>query len=171
MASYLNIDPETDKGQSYMDAGTVYFKDGSHVLRSHGVSFHNGEMYCVAPIVMGNEAGSFTTPRSGTVDFWAVGKNCCGISGADFSCGDSLSGMAHSGLRSLDERSRSMYLLGVQEWSATNGIPVKHPLFFEWVKDPVSYIDELQVNGSIDFVYGTAMSFFLSLVASALSHN
>lgn len=40
-----------------------------------------------------------------------------------------------------------MYVLGVQEWSATTGLPVRHPLFFTWVRDPIVHAESLQDPG------------------------
>ena len=54
------------------------------------------EVYCVAPI---------TTPSmlTQTLDFWAVGTDCCGTSSSDFRCGEYANPRARSGLRVLDE--------------------------------------------------------------------
>jgi len=182
MASYINIDPASDKGQSYMDAGTVYFKDGSYVLRDKALAFRNGLTYCVAPIVQAPleyEPGSpsletvsgFAMPRSGTVDFWAVGTDCCGKDGGSFSCGQVQSTLARSGLRLLDDTSRSMYLLAVQEWSASTGIPVRHPLFFHWVKDPVLTIEAIYLDAWNDFWTRFAICLFTSLAVSVVVHG
>lgn len=181
MASYVNIDPEMDRGQSFMDAGTVYFKEGSYVLRNHTIAFRNGLTYCVAPIVRAPveyQPGSqelptvngFVLPRSGTVDFWAVGTDCCGTSGNTFDCGDVNAFTARSGLRILDDTSRSMYLLGVQEWSATTGLPVRHPLFFSWVKDPIMFAENLQDQCAADFITRITSCCFLTLVGSYFLH-
>jgi len=182
MANYINIDPATDKGQSYMDAGTVYFKEGSYVLRSKAIAFHNGLTYCVAPIVrapVDYEPGSgayetettFVLPQSGTVDFWAVGTDCCGKDGNSFSCGDVTSRVARSGLRLLDDTSRSMYLLAVQEWTATTGLPVRHPVFFRWTKDPLAYLDGVHTNAWHDFWLHAVGCFLAALVLSFMLHS
>mmetsp|Transcript_86916 Transcript_86916/g.243555 ORF Transcript_86916/g.243555 Transcript_86916/m.243555 type:complete len:319 (-) Transcript_86916:97-1053(-) len=154
MASYVNVDPGVDVGQSFMDAGTIYFKEGSFPLARKGLAFHNGATYCVAPIVRAplqllpgqsspttlRTATGFNLPSSGTIDFWAVGTNCCGKTGTDepFTCGDAQSQIARSGARVLNNAERSMYVLAVQEWSASTGLPVRHPIFFKWSKDPIS---------------------------------
>lgn len=182
MATYVNIDPDSDRGQSYMDAGTVYFKDGSYVLSDHAIAFRNGQTYCVAPIVKapieyqeGSAApetvNGFIVPRSGTVDFWAVGTDCCGSSGNTFDCGDTNSLVARSGLRILDDSSRSMYLLGVQEWSATTGLPVRHPLFFRWTKDPILYEEILQKACTFTFAVRLVFCFVASLFGAFVVHS
>eukprot|EP00419_Tripos_fusus_P056759 CAMPEP_0172928216 /NCGR_PEP_ID=MMETSP1075-20121228/217864_1 /TAXON_ID=2916 /ORGANISM="Ceratium fusus, Strain PA161109" /LENGTH=211 /DNA_ID=CAMNT_0013789495 /DNA_START=653 /DNA_END=1288 /DNA_ORIENTATION=- len=141
MASYINIDPATDKGESYMDAGIMYFKEDSRVRKETAVAFRNGMTYCVAPIMRhvqeSKPGGGPVAPPSGTVDFWAVGVDCCGKKGETFTCGEVGTSLARSGLRLMDGTARSMFLLGVQEWSAGTGLPVRHPVFFHWVADPI----------------------------------
>lgn len=181
MANYVNIDPATDKGQSYMDAGTIYFKEGSYVLRSKAIAFHNGLTYCVAPIVrapVDYQAGSgafetesgFVLPQSGTVDFWAVGTDCCGKDGNTFNCGDVNSRLSRSGLRLLDDTARSMYLLAVQEWSATTGLPVRHPVFFRWTQDPLIHLADVQSGAWQYFWLHTIGCLLVSFVMSFLLH-
>lgn len=178
MASYADIDPSSDRGQSYMDAGTIYFKEGVHVERSKPVGFRNGLKYCVAPIVRTplkqnssvqnpDTFNRFVLPRSGTVDFWAVGIDCCGDT---FYCDQSDSELARSGLRSLNEHHRAMYLLAVQEWSAATGLPVRHPVFFHWVKDPLSSMDNILSQATTDFTIWTLTCLGVSFVMSFFCH-
>jgi len=161
MASYVNIDPSVDKGRSYMDAGTVYFKQGSYVDSKS--AFHNGLTYCVAPIQRGNGSRPVGT------DFWAIGVDCCGDNGEKFRCGD-VSTKTRSGLRLLDDTNRAMYLLAVQEWSATTGLAVDHPIFFRWTQDPLSYREELHERGGSVFWEQTTMCFVLTFIATFLVH-
>lgn len=174
MASYVNIDPSADKGQSYMDAGRVYFKDGSHVQEDKAIAFRNGFTYCVAPIVseslVANEGTGFPVPASGTVDWWAVGTDCCGRNGNVFDCGDVHSRMARSGMRELNDNRRQMYLLAVQEWSASTGLPVRHPLFFSWAKDPLIYTDNIQRKAWQEYTINVVICFFVSLIVSFVLH-
>ncbi|CAE7205045.1 SCN5A [Symbiodinium microadriaticum] len=147
MANYVNVDPSVDKGTSFMDAGSVYFKEGSSVDLTKAIAFRNGLTYCVAPIYSeplegtGNEpktAAGFVIPKSGTLDFWAVGTDCCGTTGTPFQCHDATSPFARSGLRIVEDNHKAMYQLAVQEWTATTGIPARNPLFFQWVVDPIA---------------------------------
>jgi len=177
MATYVNIDPARDRGQSFMDAGTVYFRDGAYVLKSHSIAFRNGHVYCVAPIVRADpnathlkKVNGFALPQSGTVDFWAVGVDCCGEEGNEFHCADADSPYARSGVRALDEMARSMYLLGVQEWSATTGLPVRHPLFFSWVLDPIAHPEGIIEDGEKLFLQRLGCCFFASLFAGYFIH-
>lgn len=153
MASYVNIDPSTDRGQTYMDAGQVYFKEGTQVEISKAIAFQEDQIYCVAPIVQqtldsgGDKSGNGLTgnslkmPASGTVDFWAVGINCCDPSGLNFKCGESKNPLARAGIRELRDDARPFFLMAVQEWTAWLQLPAKHPVFFHWVQDPLLQVD------------------------------
>lgn len=165
MASYVNVDPNYDKGRTYMDAGVIYFKQNSYVDASKAVAFHNGLTYCVAPIMRTNISGAVPS-----VDFWAVGTDCCGDSGAQFTCGD-MGSKARSGLRLLDDTSRAMYLLGVQEWSATAGVRVDHPLFFRWSRDPITYREETYNLGWSNFWFYVTICFVASFIATFMIHS
>jgi len=177
MATYVNIDPARDRGQSIMDAGSVYFRDGAYILKTHSIAFRNGHVYCVAPIVRADpnathlqKVNGFALPQSGTVDFWAVGVDCCGEEGNEFHCADADSAYARSGMRALDENARSMYLLGVQEWSATTGLPVRHPLFFSWVIDPIAHPEGIIEDGHKLFLERVGYCFFTSFFAAYFIH-
>mmetsp|Transcript_20558 Transcript_20558/g.57095 ORF Transcript_20558/g.57095 Transcript_20558/m.57095 type:complete len:318 (+) Transcript_20558:60-1013(+) len=180
MGSYVNVDPGVDVGQSFMDAGHIYFKDGSYVLQRKGLAFHNGATYCVAPIVrqpvqmmpgQSNPfvlatATGFAVPLSGTIDFWAVGVDCCGTTGTDapFTCGDAQSHIARSGARLLNNAERENYLLAVKEWSASAGLPVRHPQFFKWVKDPIKDMQTYYHNAWSEFWLYLFMVFICALI-------
>jgi hypothetical protein len=166
LVSYVDIDPFIDNGQSYMDSGHLYFKEHSYVLRQRFNKFQNGDTYCVAPIVRGSfkpAAGKAATtktvngyvlPDSGTYDWWAVGTNCCdGVSSTNFTCGEVNNPLARSGMRLLSDSQRPYYLLAVQEWSATYGLPVRHPLFFTWVQDPLVTEDGFDKSADADMWY------------------
>jgi hypothetical protein len=160
LISYVDVDPSRDVGQSLMDAGHMYFKENSYVLGAGkgGFSkFHNGDTYCAAPIVRGDFkapakptsteqiVNGYVVPKSGTYDFWAVGINCCsGAASNGFKCGQVNNPLARAGMRLLSDNQRPFYVLAVQEWSAQYGLPVKHPLFFEWVKDPIETENDLE---------------------------
>lgn len=150
LAMYTNIDPARDKGESYMDAGSVYFKESSTILTSKAIAYQNAGVYCAAPIVrqpievQGTAQAADVNvqlPESGTIDFWAVGQDCCDTTGQNFKCGAVGKPFARSGLRMLRDDVRPFYLMAVQEWNAWIGLPSKHPLFFHWVEDPIVEVD------------------------------
>lgn len=160
MASYTNIDPSGDQGGAFMDAGRVYFKEGTYVPDYRALAFKNMDTYCIAPIIRqpldsSVEASAtisgFTLPPSGTIDWWAVGTNCCGEDGNSFTCGSVANAKARSGLRLLDETAQKNYLIAVQEWVGTTGLPARHPLFFTWTVDPYSDMKDLYTNAWSSF--------------------
>mmetsp|Transcript_126568 Transcript_126568/g.253041 ORF Transcript_126568/g.253041 Transcript_126568/m.253041 type:complete len:340 (+) Transcript_126568:132-1151(+) len=169
LATYTDIDPSSDKGQSYMDSGQIYFKEGSKVERAEMMAYKSVNTFCVAPITSqtlwntGSDAvetgGPMKIPESGTVDFWAVGTDCCSTQDRTFNCGAANNTKARSGLRLLRDDSRPFYYLAVQEWVAKHCpvddnsaagraknaplvcLPARHPLFFYWVQDPMLEVD------------------------------
>lgn len=153
LAIYANIDPSIDKGQTYMDAGQVYFKEQTNLDTNHAAVYQNDGLFCVAPILgqtIENQGGKTkvqssgptVVPISGTFDFWAVGKNCClPPHGAGFKCGDAGKKSARAGMRLLKDDERPLYQLAVHSWAEKNKLPVRHPLFFEWVDDPLAKMD------------------------------
>jgi len=178
MAQYVNLDPVVDKGGAFMDAGIVYFKEGSYVLKSKSLAFRNGARYCIAPIVrdpirnvtepvqLYRTSSGILLPRGGSVDYWAVGVNCCGDTVDPFTCGEGS--FARSGLRVIDDQEQSMYQLAVQQWSATLGIPVRHPLFFTWVRDPIrkteNFLTAAWEQFWINFVVVAMVAFIVSFL-------
>ncbi|CAJ1403440.1 unnamed protein product [Effrenium voratum] len=111
LVSYTDLDPARAKGQSYMDSGEVYFKEGTEVATAEMVSFRSRRTFCAAPIVgqpLRNQKGlqevamegEFVMPESGTVDFWAVGTDCCDKATRQFTCGEAGDRLA-AGLRPI----------------------------------------------------------------------
>jgi len=179
MGSYINIDPSTDRGQSYMDAGQVYFKEGTQVEVSKAIAFQEDVIYCVAPIVQqtldsgGDKSGnslsgnSLKMPASGTVDFWAVGINCCDPSGLNFKCGESKNNLARAGIRELRDDTRPFFLMAVQEWTAWLKLPAKHPLFFHWVQDPLVQVEMFWFN-AMQMFYWDLLKTIMGALAGTL---
>merc|ERR1719473_1235451 len=155
LVTYVNIDPAADKGGAYTDAGEVYFKEGSRVDTERATAFRSNDVFCVAPIVRDEATASGGAPANGasasstSVDWWAVGTNCCQPpQGELFKCGAG-NAQSRSGLRLLDSARRPMFKLAVDEWVAEYGVQAKHPLFFEWVKDPRAELAALEFYGWI----------------------
>lgn len=141
MNSYPDVDVSKVKGQQLLDAGRVYFAKDTHLDAKKAMSFKNGETYCVVPIVHGQD-------KPASYDFWAVGVNCCGGAGAaDFRCGAYNNAKALSGVRLLREDQRPFFRLAVQQAEAAYDIKATHPLFFEWVVDPIEKVSTLRNNG------------------------
>lgn len=165
---YPAINPSKEMGQNLMDAGTVYFTDGTAVDTLQSWHFtsdqkHHGiHRYCVAPISAGgpNEQGSY--------DFWAVGRDCCARDAPDFRCGDFKDGDARSGLRSMSGKDRPMYKLAVKQACAVFGIESKHPLFFEYIKDPLAKVEAWKSDGNDWYMHWIGNFFALNTIAVAV---
>jgi hypothetical protein len=127
------IDASTTRGIEVSDAGILHFRAGSHVEPSISWHFKSGSLYCVAPIV----SNTSEVPFSQTYDFWAVGKDCCSSTAADFRCGSwGHLGSTMGGIRVVDEDDTVMYRLAVQQTASLYNILAPKPVFVEWSLDP-----------------------------------
>eukprot|EP00747_Dinoflagellata_sp_TGD_P164225 gnl/TRDRNA2_/TRDRNA2_183856_c0_seq1.p1 gnl/TRDRNA2_/TRDRNA2_183856_c0~~gnl/TRDRNA2_/TRDRNA2_183856_c0_seq1.p1 ORF type:complete len:503 (+),score=67.53 gnl/TRDRNA2_/TRDRNA2_183856_c0_seq1:222-1730(+) len=136
---YYGVNPAQISGDRLQDAGIVHWSPGTAVDRAHGGCFTQvGTTYCIAPIIQGGQVldALGDAPATGSYDFFAVGIDCCTCPNQDFRCGGWNNPTARAGLRSVDYRSRPMYRLAVDDWTAAYTKKSSHPMFFEWVKDP-----------------------------------
>eukprot|EP00747_Dinoflagellata_sp_TGD_P163517 gnl/TRDRNA2_/TRDRNA2_182262_c0_seq1.p1 gnl/TRDRNA2_/TRDRNA2_182262_c0~~gnl/TRDRNA2_/TRDRNA2_182262_c0_seq1.p1 ORF type:complete len:358 (-),score=57.40 gnl/TRDRNA2_/TRDRNA2_182262_c0_seq1:102-1175(-) len=168
LATYSNIDPSSHtlrngeqvptSGKRFQDAGKVYFKSNSELDQSKAMSFKNGDLYCAVPIV------NPECEKNCGYDFWAVGLNCCSEDAADFRCGQYDNKKAKAGLRQVDESTRSAFRMAVVEAEGAYHIMSPHPLFFEWIEDPIKAVKRQEFKGYKRFV----IAMFLSFIANAL---
>lgn len=156
--TYPNVNPAGDWGQELMDAGRAYFADGSGLDMKKTIGFKNTDVFCVAPIVVGDTKMSH-------YDFWAVGKNCCSGVSSDFRCGQFNNPHARSGLRMVWDEDRPFYRLAVQQAEAVYNIQSPHPLFFYWIQDPVAEMAGYVEAGWRYYLLGCATHFALNLFA------
>jgi len=86
----------SEPADSVLDAGTLTFsKDATLDRRSaYGYSSADGHMYCVVPV-------RDSSNSTGHIEFWAVGVDCCSLSGS-FTCDDASDSSAHSGVVIFD---------------------------------------------------------------------
>merc|ERR550514_1942686 len=114
-----------------MDAGQVNFVPKSVVDLTKSVGLKDSSTYCVAPITLkGATLASY--------DFWVVGTNCCSGNGeTDFRCAPEATGEVLSGIRWVSQYERPFFRLAVQQAQSTHNIKSIHPLFSEWVQDPM----------------------------------
>jgi len=163
LATYTNIDPSSERlwngaltptrGKRFQDAGKVYFRHDAVLDVNRSMSFKMGDLYCVAPIVNPN------CRKNCGLDFWAVGINCCSEDAADFRCGQYNNKRAKSGLRFLPDSRRPYFRLAVLQAEGAHKISSPHPLFFQWVEDPVHTIREWKKDGYRRFLFFMLFSF------------
>lgn len=150
--TYPDIDPSKHKGEEIMDAGRIFFTEGSKLDFEKGMSFKNLDVYCVAPVV--NEG-----KKHATYDFWAVGVNCCSGIQSHFRCGEFGNEHARAGLRLMRDEQRPYFRLAVQQAEATYNIKAEHPLFFEWMQDPNAEVSSYRHEGLKWYLLGIGTHF------------
>lgn len=170
LESYVNINTMADVGGAFEDGGQFYFKEGSHVDTTRVVAFKNYDIYCVAPIIRkeleggeGAEQGKaadgpapLELPPSGTIDWFAVGVNCCKPDGEEWTCSG---GNARNGLRVLEADRRPFYNMASTAWSLKYELPSKNPIFVEFIVDPLGKVGGLSVAGGLMYTQ-TVQTFF-----------
>jgi hypothetical protein len=159
--TYPSVDPSRMRGQQLMDAGRIVFTDDARLDIKKSMGFKNLDIYCVAPITVGNQNVSHM-PLA-TYDFWAVGVNCCSGDGADFNCGDFNNPRAHSGLRLMRDDQRAYFRLAVQQAEAAYNLKGDHPLFFYWMQDPMLAVANYQDEGFKWYLVGMLSHFLFQL--------
>jgi len=173
LSRYKDVDTNLYLGQQLMDAGSIEFKEGTSLDLSRSMGFKNHDVYCVSPIV--TKGGS---SQATSVDFWAVGKNCCSGVSADFHCDGFSDPDARGVIRLMHDEDRPFYRLAVQQAEATYKMTATHPLFFEWVHSAEEATNQFAQMGRIDYFLGIC-SYFLfqifitvvtTLIFSKISH-
>lgn len=162
MATYPTVNPAKDRGQSMMDTGMAYFVDGAGIDSQKSIGFKNDHLYCVAPISYGGD-------QLTTYDFWAVGVDCCSGVGSDFRCGEYNNPHARTGLRLMNAAQRPFFKLAVEMAQSAYNIKSIHPLFFEWVQDPLAELNVYQNDGFKYWSIGIASYFVFNAIAVACS--
>jgi hypothetical protein len=182
LAHYKDVDTNAGFGQQYMDAGYISFTNTTALYLQHSMGFKNHDIFCVAPIVTKDTISKGKAVKDlESLDFWAVGKNCCSGIQADFHCKGFADPKAHGAMRLIGalEEDRAFFRLAVQQAEATYKLTATHPLFFEWVHDPVEAVWFYAQSGYSNYLCGIATYFvvqiFLTLVAmlafSKMVHN
>jgi len=148
LAVYTGLDTNQYVGQQLMDAGRVNFEKSTELDLGHSMGFRNTDMYCVAPIITKDSPYMAAT----NYDFWAVGKNCCSGTTADFHCQGFSDPDAKGGLRLVNSADRPFYRLAVQQAEATYKFTATHPLFFTWVHNADDEMYSYAKSGYITFL-------------------
>eukprot|EP00927_Polykrikos_kofoidii_P009461 TRINITY_DN13946_c0_g1_i1.p1 TRINITY_DN13946_c0_g1~~TRINITY_DN13946_c0_g1_i1.p1 ORF type:complete len:357 (+),score=52.34 TRINITY_DN13946_c0_g1_i1:117-1073(+) len=172
-ATYTNVDPSSHtlytgevlptRGRQFQDAGAIYFDSKAVLDMNRSTSFKMGTLYCVAPIV------NPSCEKNCGHDFWAIGKNCCSEDASNFQCGQWNNVRAKSGLRSMDEESRPFYRLAVLEAEGRFGLRSSHPIFLNWVQDPLVEVKQMRRLGYRSFIIFMFVSFFGNVVVLAFT--
>lgn len=132
-----NVDVGQVAGRNIMDSGILIFTSGNRYDDRKSWHFMNkGHLYCAAPIVSNDKP-----PVGMSYDFWAVGKDCCSVSGSDFRCGSWGTARAKSGIRVTNTGDLGFYSLAVQQAESLYNIRAANPIFLTWSADA-----ELEVN-------------------------
>lgn len=83
-----------------------------------------------------------------------VGKDCCSVSSSDFRCPGYDTPHARAGVRVVrgywgdaGASDEQFFQLAVQQWETRYGASSTYPIFLEWVKDPVSRLEEGKSQG------------------------
>jgi len=179
---HLNI--QNTSGADVMDAGAFNFMEGTHIAPEYSWHFKKKHLYCVAPLFVkvnprDTEGASSIMGReiplqSGSVDWFAVGKDCCSEGSGDFRCGPWMNGNAHSALRVLDKEDLKWYGLGAQQFSSLYNMKVTRPVFVEWSNDVMAQLEYKNrmafraVLLSYLFAF-IVSSFFLSIAVAAFA--
>mmetsp|Transcript_20431 Transcript_20431/g.37231 ORF Transcript_20431/g.37231 Transcript_20431/m.37231 type:complete len:314 (+) Transcript_20431:144-1085(+) len=141
------VNPTLLRGEQVMDGGRIVFTDDSRLALDKSMGFRDNKMYCVAPVVRANDVPD-------TYDFWAVGTDCCSGQVADFHCGQYNNPNANGGLRLLEDNPRAYYRLAVQQAEAMYGIRASHPIFMQWVEDPLAIVEGYRTTGIQNYFLG-----------------
>lgn len=161
LSTVTNVNPARVLGQQMMDVGIVNWADGSGVDTRMSMGFKSDDTYCVAPIVNDGEPMRL-------YDFWAVGINCCG-DGEDFRCGEWNSPHARSGLRQMRAGERPFFRLAVQQAEAAFHIQAPHPVFFYWMADPASEVNQWRDDVLKYYFQGVILYFVFNALSVAFA--
>jgi hypothetical protein len=162
MKTYSNINPAETDGVRLMDAGKVFFSEGSRVATDMGMSYTTWDVYCVAPITTDEGMASQGNSLS-TYDLWAVGVNCCRSADTNFHCGAYGDPAARAGLRQISENQRGFFRLAVEQAEAAYNIRSAHPVFFYWTQDPAEQESDFFTDAFANWVMLTSIHFVANL--------
>jgi len=154
------VDVGVERGDTMLDAGIVDFVKDNYLDEMRSWHFKHHTVYCVAPIVTSRSDG----PKTGSYDFWAVGKDCCSTTSADFRCGAWGHPHGNKAIRATSDEDLPNYRLAVQQAETMYGVVSANPVFFKWSSDPEAEVKSWEEKGYRNFLFFAVSS----LVASVL---
>jgi hypothetical protein len=180
MQGYQQIDPLTVGGMRLQDSSIVFFNESAGVDRARTGCLKNGATYCLAPVMFANNTAGTAGKNSAQLpypqneppnydifnsdfthrqqyDIFMVGTECCTCPG-EFRCGDWNKPGALGGMRVLDEGTQQFYKLASQDWATTYGKRVVHPIFYEWVNDPMAVYQAWPVKAEKYIIAATILA-------------
>lgn len=160
-----NVDVGSTAGSATLDTGIFHFAAGNHYDDRKSWHFKKGSIYCVAPIISDNSVA----PLGLSYDFWAVGKDCCGMSGSDFRCGSWGTNQASQGLRITDSADMAMYTLAVQQAESLYGIRAPNPMFLLWSADAATEVVKLNAAAFHHFLSANTFFFVVCLFCMCMA--
>lgn len=167
LQTYNNINPALASGVRLQDIGMASFNSSANVDRARTGCLKNSATYCVAPIV---DASEYNAAAPGMHDLFMAGTDCCDCPG-EFRCGDwDVPMAALGGMRVVNEAETSFYRLAAENWAATFGASVRHPIFFTWVRDPIVYWRDLRARG-VRLLFVALLSAPFALIVLAVILN
>eukprot|EP00929_Paragymnodinium_shiwhaense_P007347 TRINITY_DN111251_c0_g1_i1.p1 TRINITY_DN111251_c0_g1~~TRINITY_DN111251_c0_g1_i1.p1 ORF type:complete len:454 (+),score=93.33 TRINITY_DN111251_c0_g1_i1:133-1494(+) len=136
---YTNVWPD-EPAAAHRDASAIVFAEGARPDPSRSAMYTVGHhAYCAAPVRLAGQAGG------SNVQYFAVGKDCCGRDPQVFSCGDAGSLAARAGLVVYDRttfydfllaRDYDFYQQASQIAIAKYGLAAAGtPIFLHWTTD------------------------------------
>lgn len=156
-----NINVTTEKGQDVMDAGVLQFSEGTMLSDDMAWHFKYSTTYCITPVI--SNSSVLTVAPMLSYDFFAVGTDCCSETASDFRCGDYDDLSVRSGLRIIDDTAIKYYTLAVEQAISLYSINSPHPIFFQWLSEPLTEVNSWKTSSTRNFVGGIAFAFVTSL--------
>mmetsp|Transcript_62266 Transcript_62266/g.181905 ORF Transcript_62266/g.181905 Transcript_62266/m.181905 type:complete len:293 (-) Transcript_62266:95-973(-) len=159
-AVYRQMNP-FDPGASHSDATVLDFSEGTFIDVQRSVGYMKaGTVYCVAPV----------TSRASeiTVQYWAVGLNCCGQRGS-FACGDAENPDALSGLAIVDGDGSFKTAVRMAESVYDLAQSKTAPVLVKWTSDAVAYKDGLWTSAALLVAMTSVIHLVLSTLAGFVS--
>lgn len=147
-------------GPNFSDSSSTYSGwNYTSVAISMSAGFVHDHTYCVAPILNADMVSGATI----TVNYWALGVDCCDQGGASFTCDDSREATAQTGVVMLHggypcpSCNNALFALAVSKAEALHGlVSSSDALFVRWVSS-ASSLEDTYLEKALLFVLVVAI--------------